>query len=83
MIVSGYTLDLYCENREFKGLNGEYPYHRGEYIAGPDATYFDESRKNCWAAARKDGWKLNTKNRTAICPKCAAEIDRLQREGGK
>lgn len=35
--------------------------------------YFSDSKNpksECFKQARKDGWKINLKERTCICPKC-------------
>lgn len=59
MIASGYTLDLYCDNETADHPFGYFP-----------QTFFDENKSQCWKDAKKKGWKLDSKNRTAICPLC-------------
>lgn len=63
MIVGCYVLDLYCDNQ------GDYPDGIHEYNEFP-RSYHDEFGSKCRKAARRDGWKLNLKEGTAICPKC-------------
>lgn len=57
MIVSEYTLDLYCD-------------HPNHDKSSREETFFNESKSECWKEARNAGWKLNSKDWTCICPKC-------------
>ena len=59
MIVGGYALHLYCDH----------PKHPRNYRF-LDAEYGSESGSYCRQKARKDGWLLNLKENTAICPEC-------------
>jgi len=68
MIVRGYALDLYCENaHELRGTGYDGDVH--DYNEFP-ATYVGETRQECVKAARKNGWIINIKAGTCICPKC-------------
>ena len=64
MIVGCYTLDLYCDNA------GEYPDGIHEYKEFP-REFTDEYGSKCRKMARKEGWTLNLKDGTALCPKCS------------
>lgn len=64
MVVSGYTLDLYCDKEGCCG--GEYK--RSETVT----TYYHELRSECRAKARRDGWILRQDN-TCVCPKCSGK----------
>lgn len=55
--ASGYSLDLYC--RKCCGPMNLRP-----------STYFGETFSECAKQARQDGWKIYTRARTALCPKC-------------
>ena len=74
MIVGGYTLDLYCDNvlgkekNLFGGLNGDaHKYHEFPH------NYGGETRQEAERAARKDGWTINNKAGTCLCPKCSGK----------
>lgn len=70
MIVSGYTLDLYCDGaKDCKNRNARYDGSHNDR-GHPPARYSDENKYICWRAARIDGWKLIRKTGLAICPKC-------------
>jgi hypothetical protein len=61
VIASGYALDLYCDKQEAPGHHyNEFPHQ-----------YSDEHRAECRRRAKQDGWKINWRKGTAICPKCA------------
>lgn len=62
MIVGGYTLDLYCDRESKAHEYKEFPH---EYTAELGSV----TRRN----ARRDGWVLNMKEGTAICPKCSGK----------
>lgn len=77
MIVRGYSLDLYCNNAE--KYSNMYGSGRGEDIHEFNEfpkNYFGESRQECVRAARSDGWKINLKAGTCICPKCNKRCER-------
>lgn len=57
--ASGYCLDLYCDR-----INPKHPY--GSF---PN-QYTGETFGECAKAARKEGWVLHRKTRTATCPTC-------------
>ena len=65
MIVSGYTLDLYCDGAPDCQSGAGRPTH-----AGP-TQYVDEEKSVCFKQARADGWILNNITRTAVCPECS------------
>ena len=61
--VSGFTMDLYCDN-------AENPYDRYSDDGHVQGYYADASlRRCCVKAAKKDGWKFH-KDGTVTCPKC-------------
>jgi hypothetical protein len=61
--ASGYTLDLYCDKFDTRNNAhswNEFPHQfTGETFAG------------CVRDAKKRGWLVFTKTRTARCPRCA------------
>jgi hypothetical protein len=61
-IVSGYELHLYCDNANSEHAYKEFPHE-----------YCDQRKSLCFKAARSDGWALNEKNNTAVCPKCSGK----------
>lgn len=67
MIVGCYSIDLYCDNFV------EYPYMHGE----PD-QFTGETRGECIAKARRQGWIVNDKPREdggrQICPMCSGKF---------
>lgn len=63
-IVGCYTLDLYCD-REGDCVE--------EYPRSPQDQYNAESGGEARQQARRNGWRLNLKAGTAICPHCRAE----------
>lgn len=65
MIISGYTLDLYCDGAPDCQLGAGRPSYK-KYT-----QYADEERSVCFKQAKADGWILNNTTRTAICPKCS------------
>lgn len=67
MIVSGYTLDLYCDH----------PNHESTFLySSSDEGYaqFTSDAKNpktdAYKQAKKVGWKIDLKKGICICPKC-------------
>ena len=67
MIVSGYSLELYCDNENGRRLTNQHPNH--EYGEFPH-VYTGERGSTCRKMARKSGWKLDLENGEAYCPKC-------------
>ena len=64
--ASGYSVHLYCDHwcgtvDEWHSWN-EFPHQ-----------FIGETWGDCAAQARKHGWLIHTKTRTATCPKCTAE----------
>lgn len=74
MIVSGYSLVLYCDF--------ENPAHR---LKSDGAEYFHELKAVAWEAARRDGWKFPFFGTSlwAKCPLCVAAKIKKLRNGGK
>lgn len=64
MIVSAYTLDLYCENEHPYETPGYRTYEAQFVVDGPKC--YKDARKK----ARDAGWKL-THDRKAYCPACS------------
>lgn len=67
MIVSGYSVNLYCDGapdcpNRLGGINT---------YSGPAADFSDEERAQCYKDIRKAGWVLNRRVGTAVCPRCA------------
>lgn len=60
--VGWYSLDLYC-NR----LNEE---NHGVRVLFCQ-SFYGQTMKECADAAKKIGWKLHEKTRTATCPRCS------------
>lgn len=69
--ASGYSLDLYCDTYPASSE------HSSTTCDGVHAwnefphQYAGETFMECANQARKDGWKIHKKTRTATCPKCA------------
>ena len=59
MIVGCYVLDLYCDLENPDHKYDEFPHQ-----------YTAETGGKCRKDARREGWKLNLWEGTAICPKC-------------
>lgn len=77
MIVGVYSLDLYCEN-EGEYNDGIHPFR---YLLH---SYVGETRQECFRKARANGWKLNFRKGTAICPICTRAKRKVDIEkGGK
>ncbi len=58
--ASGYSLDLYCDAPGNHDFNDVFPHQ-----------YVGETFAECVKQAKKYGWKIHYKTRTATCPKCA------------
>ncbi len=67
MIVGSYVLQLYCQEDNPEHGRDEFPH---EYTAEFGAA--------CRKAARQEGWILNLKEHTAICPKCKEKSDEIR-----
>lgn len=65
---SGYTLDLYCDHDNPAHGWTEFPHQYTGESFGPLAK-----------AARRRGWIVRTKDRTATCPKCSGKRKRRAR----
>jgi hypothetical protein len=65
MIVAGYSMDLYCDNKEI---------HKYEYHGIGEAQFGDKSRAGCIKQARKCGWAINLKAWKCYCPQCKHKI---------
>lgn len=63
--ASGYTLDLYCDHQNDNHRFNEFPWQ-----------YTGETFAECARAAKRNGWKLHHKLRTATCPKCTKALTR-------
>jgi hypothetical protein len=59
-IIGCYSLDLYCCRKNPAHKHSEFPHN-----------YTAETGGECRKDARKDGWKLNLRDQTAVCPKCS------------
>lgn len=70
MIVSGYTLDLYCDTPNCPHRKPVFDGNAGQVITHAPTTFFDETGVVCRRMARKAGWVLNLKDGTAYCPGC-------------
>lgn len=57
-----YSLDLYCKYESAQHRHGEFPH-----------SYTSESGEGARAQARRVGWLIH-RDRTATCPKCAAQL---------
>lgn len=63
MIVSGWTMDLYCETG-----NPRHDWY--EYHGMSSASFGGISQADCSAQARAAGWTINWQSREARCPLC-------------
>ena len=67
MIVGGYTLDLYCDNKSTQHAHGWIDINdvgRGKF----PKQFTGRTYTGCAAEARRNGWKI--KGDVAICPDC-------------
>lgn len=61
MLYAGcYSLDLYCDRESAEHRFQEFPHQ-----------YTGETFGECAREARRDGWIIRTRLRTATCPKCS------------
>ena len=60
--VGCYTLDVYCDRKK------EYSF---EHLWME--TFGGETFSYCMRSAKKAGWKINARDRTATCPHCLKE----------
>lgn len=66
MIVSAYTIELYCDHPDHpRDLRRDAPSRAGFEISVDGRDCYAKAR----SAARKAGWRL-TRSNEAICPKC-------------
>lgn len=73
MIVSGYTLELYCDHPAHDYARAEWGPMLATGGAQCPTEYLDPERgSKCRTAARKDGWLLK-RDGTCICPDCRKE----------
>jgi hypothetical protein len=52
--VGGYTLDLYCDHQHTE--------------TSSFASFYGQKFSDCAKEARKRGWRIDKKTRTATCP---------------
>lgn len=69
MIVSGYSMDLYCD-----GPKCTQPWDQSK------ATFAGQSYAGCKRQAVKEGWHLNGSRTKAFCPRCLAHTEREPKE---
>lgn len=80
-MASGYSLDLYCDNAG-DGKPGGYGYGSpadGHAFRAFPAEFYGETWSECARNARAAGWKIDRRERTAICPKCARKAREASR----
>lgn len=63
MMVGCYTLDLYCDRDSLRHKYGEFPHQ-----------YTGKTESSCRRQARLDGWRLNLRTGTDICPACVIDL---------
>lgn len=63
--ASGYTLDLYCDTANEEG------HDYGSTQGTAHAAFTGETFAECAREARRAGWVIHRKTRTATCPKCS------------
>lgn len=66
--ASGYSLDLYCDQPN----QGEATKH--SWFETYRETFVGETFADCARQAKKTGWKIHRKTRTATCPYCAGKF---------
>jgi hypothetical protein len=69
MIVGCYSLHLYCDGLPNCKNRNCRPGAGGDSV--PPAEYSGQTRGECSAKARRQGWRLNPRTDTALCPACA------------
>jgi hypothetical protein len=62
--ASVYTLDLYCD-RQICPMDSWHSFHEFPH------QFTGDTFAECARIARKLGWKIHHRTRTATCPKCA------------
>lgn len=63
VIVGIYDLHLYCDGADCEA---------GKYKGRAELELTDEYGSACRRRARKLGWRLGTKDQSALCPSCVA-----------
>jgi hypothetical protein len=58
--ASGYSLDLYCDHSNYQHGRDEFPHQ-----------FTGETFAECAKIAKRVGWIVHRKTRTATCPKCS------------
>lgn len=69
MIVAGWVVDIYCDNREPDG-DCDAPYKEDDDSVG------GHTRKECERQLRRAGWMIG--RRYHLCPTCNARSDKLK-----
>lgn len=71
MVVSGYTLDLYCDCKDCLnnlGIAYNEAYHRYYNTQCGFSGYTGETYAECAGRARKDGWQIGRDRKTCYAP---------------
>lgn len=70
-LACGYTLDMYCANKEVEWIGSQDKRMPGQhrYQEFPH-TFFDERGSVCRTQAKAAGWKADFKRGVALCPSC-------------
>ena len=67
MIADAYNVHLYCDNLDTQTCVGP------RFLVGPQAEFSGETMREVRSAIRRNGWLVDWKLRTCICPDCAKE----------
>lgn len=87
MIVGGYSMHLYCENERTDGNHHRSNVDGNCYLSywTPNTGYNDvkyeftgETFMQCVRGARRYGWLIDVKERTAYCPFCNPKKKRAE-----
>jgi hypothetical protein len=71
--ASGYTLDLYCDRSGLDAVpTQDSPDGIHKWNEFPH-TFLGETFGECAREARRHGWVIHTKTRTATCPTCSGK----------
>lgn len=73
MIVSGYSLELYCDYENAGHGHKVFP-----------EVFFHELKRIAWKAARRAGWQFKNVDDVVMakCPKCVAEKNKKLANNG-